>query len=304
MKTLLGCCLGVILLVLLLVGIAVYTVKSNRMDPPNFEEVSEIRHFDSHELQGVILSELPPDVIPVKVFIDTNISNVTVLSDAGSGSISVTGECDTKNGVFQFVSRDGQNGSGRGYAITYLTRKKLFLNVGNKRATKIMDRNQLTIHLPTDSAIDLEINHRAGNLDLELTGIPLHLLKVESKMSEVTIRNLSKNPLVLDDLMLDLSMGKLHLKNMQNFRFTRLSLEGAMGDFHLKCNGPFYRSGTVLLDASIGDFELRFPENVNLINHIDSDSGTLRFNPSFGENRKIDITLEGEVKWGDVRISQ
>jgi hypothetical protein len=274
------------------------------MEPPAFAEVSEIRHFDSHELQGVILSELPPDVIPVKVFIDINFANVTVLSDAASGALSVTGECDTKNGVFQFVSRDGQHGRGRGYVISYLTRKMLLLNMSNNRAKKIMDRNQLTIHLPTDSAIDLEINHRSGNLDLELTGIPLHLLKVESKLSDVTIRNLSKNPLVLDDLMLDVSMAKLNLKNMQNFRFTRLSLEGGMGEYHLKCNGPFYRSGTIHLDASMGDFELRFPKNVNLINKMDSDSETLHFNPVAGEDRKIDITLEGEVQWADVRISQ
>ena len=302
LKLIFGCCFGAIILLLVLVGFSVFMVKSNQMEPPVFEELSRIRRFDSHELQGVVLSDLPPDVIPIKLQVQVELCNLTILPDGPSGAINVTGEYDTANGVFDFSSDNDE--SNQSFRLSYRSRKSLLFNIVNEDAERVLKRNNIIIHLPTDSAIDLKVIHKQGNLDMDLSGIPLHFLSINSKMSELNVRNITKNPLVMSEMIVEHSMGETLIKNLQNYRFDRMNVDFSMGEFNLKSNGLFHRSATIQMDASLGNLNIVFPENVKIVNHVDSDSGNLFLTEHEHDEKNVEVILEGRIKWGDASVSQ
>lgn len=297
-----GCCVGIILFLIIMAGISAFYVKSNQMDPPVFEEISRAQEFDSHELQGVVLSELPPDVIPIKVTIDVNFCNLSILPNAPSGAIKVSGEYDKANGVFEFNT--AEPGVQQEFLISYKNDKNILFNLGDGGADAALKRNHIMVHLPVDSAIDLQVIHGQGDLEIDLTGVPLNDLNIKSKMSEVQIRNMMKNPIVLNEFVLDHSMGELVLKNMENFRFNNLIADFSMGEYKLRSNGLFYRSAVIHVDASLGNFIFRFPENVKITNHLRSNSGSIFFTDQDTGEKTVDVELKGEVKWGEATIAQ
>ena len=272
------------------------------MDPPVFSEVTEVKHFDSHELQGVTLTDLPPDVVPIKVVIDVESCNLTILPDGPSGSIKVSGEYDTANGQFEFIH--DQSPEGQQFRIGYKSGSSFLFNIGNEDLDAILDRNHLTIHLPRDSALDLQVRHEKGDCDIDISEVPIYRMDLSSKMSQLTTRNRVKNPIVLQEFNLSHSMGETRVKNLQNYRFDRLNVDFSMGEFRLKSDDLFYRSALINMDVSFGGCLMNFPENVELVNQVDSDSGSLFISDNQSSEKNVQVTLEGTVKWGEASISQ
>jgi len=297
-----GCCLGFVILLAALVLFLTIFVKSNEMEPPVFTELAEVQHFDSHELQGVTLSELPPDIVPIKLVIEAKGCNVTLVPDGPPGAVRLSGEYDTANGSFEFLH--DASASGQKFSIAYRSHRMMLLNLGSDEMDQAWDRNNLLVHLPLDSAFDIEIIHEGGEVDLDLSGVPVYMLHLESKYSQVNLRNAVKNPLVMKEMTLKHSIGETKLKNLQNYRFDLLNLDFSMGEFRLKANDLFYRSATIDMNVSLGGLILNLPENVEIINRVDSDSGNLFMSEHEFSEKNATVTLEGRVKWGEASVSQ
>ncbi len=302
LKFCLGCCAGVVVLIVLIAAFSIFYVKSNQLDTPVFEEISEIQQFESHEIQGVVLSELPQDIVPINIVVEAEFCSLTLAPDAPHGTVKVEGECDSANGQFEFITNNQPDQ--KELTVSYRSSKSLFFNLGNEHADDVMNRNHLIVHLPVDSAINLTVIHNKGSLDMDFSGIPLNYLNINSHFSEVEMRNMIKNPLVLSEFFLEQAMGELKLRNFENFRFSTMNFDFSMGDFTLSSNGLFYRSAAIHMDSSMFSGRIEFPENVKIINQLKPRSGKVFITEQPQLEKNVEVTLEGDCAFGELTIAQ
>jgi hypothetical protein len=134
----------------------------------------------------------------------------------------------------------------------------------------LREGGRATFALSPRVASELHLAFGAGEADVELGGLALTGLQVETGASETRIAFSSPNRTSMRTLKLEAGAASLRATGLGNARADRIEFEGGVGEATLDFGGTWTRSATAAVEMGLGSLTLRLPRDVGV--RIEKDS--------------------------------
>ncbi len=167
--------------------------------------------------------------------------------------------------------------------------------------------NEWELLFSPEVALDMEINIGAGNGNLDLSGLRLSDLALQTGASDIVVHFDEPSPIPIENLVLRSGASSLSVDEMGNASPESVTVEGGVGNLVLDLTGAWSQSSRVRVTAGTGSVTLRFPETVGVrvtmeggLGNIDADDGFERSNGSYVNSAygQADIEVDVEVVVG------
>ncbi len=122
--------------------------------------------------------------------------------------------------------------------------------------------NDLRITIPAARPLDLFVRMRKGELDLDLTGLPLVGLTIDAQMGETRVSFDEPNPVPMRSLVVRGSMGNLELEGLGHADVRDIDFSGAMGNYVFGFDGMPRADATSRMRVKMGNVEIRMPRDL------------------------------------------
>lgn len=171
----------------------------------------------------------------------------------------------------------------------------------------------LKLSLSPDVPLDLDLDFGAVEATLELGGLQVTRLSVETGASDTQLRFSEPNPEVCSRLGITMGAAALRVRGLGNANCSRIMVEGGVGDIDLDFSGVWRQDMEADITMALGSSTLRVPDNVGVrvkkAAFLTSFSGA-RFQRRDGvyysdnwdaAERKLTVDLEGAFGSIDIR---
>lgn len=174
------------------------------------------------------------------------------------------------------------------------------------------DAGEMTLALSPDVPLDLDLDFGAVEADLELGGLRIVALDVETGASDTEIRFSEPNPIQCERLEISMGAAALHAVGLGNANCARIRFEGGVGDVTLDFSGEWRRPMEAELTIALGSATLVVPEDVGI--SVDKETFLADFDDAGFEKRgsvyysrnwnsaRHRLTVEIEGAFGDINI--
>ncbi|MDT8368280.1 MAG: LiaF-related protein [Longimicrobiales bacterium] len=171
---------------------------------------------------------------------------------------------------------------------------------------------RLDLRLAPDVPMDLRLKFGAGRSTIDLGGLALRDLDIETGASESELDVSRPNSQVLRRAQLDVGAAEFTALRLGNLNLERLDVTLGVGDLTLDFSGALERDIEVTIDMGLGSLELRLPEAVGLrlekssfLTSFDTEGFERRDGVYYSSNwddasRRIDVTID--AAFGSIRI--
>jgi hypothetical protein len=148
-------------------------------------------------------------------------------------------------------------------------------------------RPQLTVIIPQDVPIDLNLRMAMGESRVDLGGLALRNLDVEVSMGEHRIDFARPVTGELGRVRLDANMGNIAVSNLGNARALAVTASGNMGNLTADLGGEWQPGADAELDFShnMGELVVRVPMGVRLDSDIRNEQGESQGNRTDSPDR-------------------
>lgn len=169
------------------------------------------------------------------------------------------------------------------------------------------------VYLSPEPEIDLKCEVGLGDNELDLTGLKMNRVDLESGLAETDIIVAKPNSIRTKEIEIESGLGELNTDHLGNLRFDRLSLEGGLGSSNLDLRG-FEGEGEVVIAVGMGDCTLILPESVGVrLIHEESFMSSVdtrgfvkvdddRYESQDYDSKESHLLIELEVGMGSVDI--
>lgn len=123
---------------------------------------------------------------------------------------------------------------------------------------------RVTLKLPYGVDLYFDSKLKAGEIDMDLTGIRLREFTMVNWAGEVFIGFDEPNPVKMDMLDIDAKVGSVTLSGLGNARFTRADINGGIGELEADFSGALLPGAVAKIDLDIGEAVVYFPEDVGI----------------------------------------
>lgn len=171
----------------------------------------------------------------------------------------------------------------------------------------------LKLSLSPDVPLDLDLDFGAVEATLELGGLRIMELSVETGASDTQLRFSEPNPDVCSRLGIAMGAAALQVRGLGNANCSRIMVEGGVGDIELDFSGPWRQDMEADITMALGSTTLRVPDNVGVRVEkaaILTSFSAARFHRRDGvyysdnwdaAERKLTVDLEGAFGSIDIR---
>lgn len=125
-------------------------------------------------------------------------------------------------------------------------------------------RNEWDVRLNDRVPLRLVIAMGAGTSDIDLSGLRLARLNIDTGTGDTTVTFDTPNPEPLSEIQVNCGAGRLDMRSVGNANFERLNIKGGAGDVSLDLNGAWTRSANVEVIAGVGKLSVRAPRQVGV----------------------------------------
>lgn len=299
-----GC--GIVILLFVLTGMGLALMFVFTKPKPAEYGVQQFDHTFSTSAEQTSL-DLPPDTAgkkPVKVLLESSMANVQILAGDEPGKIQVDSEYDQANYVLTTDITEADN------HVTYHIRfrsKRPFLTM--LFSGKIEDtRNRLTVYLPRDLYLGLEMRSKMGEAEVDLTGVQVQFASLDQSMGVMRLAAMKPNPIPMEYLNLSLSAGEMRVEDLQNFRFASLTFDGSMGEVQFSSTGDLIDSASAIVDMSMGEVRMYVPPNAQLKTDVSVSAGNYE-GPRGSSSSEVGpdaptFSIKGSISMGELVVGQ
>ena len=123
---------------------------------------------------------------------------------------------------------------------------------------------QLDLELTTEIPLWLDLEFGAGSAELDLGGLAVRELSVETGASDTRIEASAPNAVELELISLEAGAANLVATGLGNLNAERIRLEAKAGKATLDFSGEWRRDAEVEVDLDLGAVELRFPRGLGV----------------------------------------
>lgn len=185
-----------------------------------------------------------------------------------------------------------------------------------QRGGRMHDGSTLEIELSDQVPLDLGLHFGAGEAEMDLGGLRIRNLDIETGASQTTIRIDAPNPIRAESVELQAGAAELRVIGLGNLRAERITFQGGVGSTTLDFSGAWPGSASATVQMGMGEVVLRFPRSLGVqinrssfLTSFDADDFERRDGSYFSENwnradRKLTIDVEAalgsvEIEWID-----
>lgn len=166
-------------------------------------------------------------------------------------------------------------------------RGRLDLGLSSRNNRRSKDRStssSLDLRLSRDVPTDLKLDFGAGSARLDLSGLPLRSLEINTGASESEVRVEEVNPERMESASINVGAAELSIHGMGNLNTDRVSVRAGVGSVTLGLEGEWPRDARISVEMGLGALKVRVPESLGV--HIRR------------ENFLTSISAEGFVRNG------
>jgi hypothetical protein len=123
-------------------------------------------------------------------------------------------------------------------------------------------RNKWNLDLGTAEPYSLEIAVGGSESDIDLSGVPLNNLKIESGAGELTVDFADPNPTRIQNARISTGAGRSTLRGLLNANLEDLRIDAGVGQLvaHFT-GGPVTTDGAVKINGGVGEIQLYLPDD-------------------------------------------
>ena len=125
-------------------------------------------------------------------------------------------------------------------------------------------RNRLRLGLTNSVPIRINVNTGIGDARLNLSGLKVSRLDLESGVGGSKISSYDPNPVVCDRIRIRNGVGSMDAVGLGNLNFRELEFEGGVGGANLDFTGRWEQDAEVRVQVGVGGVNLRMPRDVGV----------------------------------------
>jgi hypothetical protein len=173
-----------------------------------------------------------------------------------------------------------------------------------------------TIELTPRLPLELSLAFGAGEADVELGGLALQDVHLQTGASRTNISFASPNRVAARRVKVDAGAAEVRVSGLGNTRSPRFEFSGGMGETTLEFGGAWTRSATAEINMGVGSVRLRLPRSLGVrivrdsfLSSFDAGGMVKRGNAWYSRNYdqaqyKLDVSIHAavgsvEVDWID-----
>jgi len=161
---------------------------------------------------------------------------------------------------------------------------------GEGKSFRNPGKNRLDLRINPETALNLESHTGVGESNLDLTGLKVDRLVLQSGVGETRLSMLESNRTTCELIEVTSGVGQLDVIGLGNFHFKKLNFRGGVGESNLEFSGDWTEVGSVTIEVGVGAVEVRLPRDIG---------AELTISKGFFSNYEV----EGFTKRGDTFFS-
>ena len=154
---------------------------------------------------------------------------------------------------------------------------------GRSIRLKNHDAGELDLRLSPDVALELDLDFGAVEADLELGGLRIRNLDIETGASDTEVRFSRPNPMRCERFDLSVGAASFEAEGLGNTNCAMLRVEGGVGDITLDFSGEWTGNMEAEIEMALGSITLVIPEDVGV--RVERETFLMDFNGSRFEKR-------------------
>ena len=172
---------------------------------------------------------------------------------------------------------------------------------------------EMQLALSREIAIDLDMDFGAVRADIDLGGIPLTRLEIETGASQTLIDISEPNTEMMSRASIDIGAADFTIRNLGNLNTPRIEIDAGLGDIELAFTGDWQQDARVSVDMGLGSLVLLFPRGLGV--RLDKDTfltsldsqGLVRHGDSYYsldyDEAEYQITVDIDAAFGSIRVA-
>jgi hypothetical protein len=134
------------------------------------------------------------------------------------------------------------------------------------RGFKIPEDNEWLLFFSDQVELDLAFELGMAEADLDLTGLRVERLSVESGMAKTVLSFDERNPVTMESLDVEAGMAKFIGRNLGNARFEQFTFDGGAGAFELDFRGgPLPSGARADIEVGVSSLQVILPQEAPVI---------------------------------------
>jgi hypothetical protein len=125
------------------------------------------------------------------------------------------------------------------------------------------DEHYYEIKLSPSVKLNLNFEIGLGEHDLDLDGLQVERIRMESGLAETRVRLKEPNPIRAKSVTIETGLGEFHGEGIGYLRFDRLELENGLGEATVDFTG-YEGNGEAKLSVGLGDVEVILPKGLGV----------------------------------------
>ena len=133
---------------------------------------------------------------------------------------------------------------------------------GEGKFTRRIRKTRMNLRFNPETTLRLETRTGVGESQIDLTGLRVESVTLESGVGETSLAMLEPNRSSCDRLSIRNGVGHLAVTGLGNFGFQKFDFEGGVGAATLDFSGSWDRGGEVEIRVGVGGIEIRLPRSL------------------------------------------
>ena len=121
---------------------------------------------------------------------------------------------------------------------------------------------RLNVRLNPKTPLRLETRTGVGESEIDLTGLKIESLRLESGVGETNLAMLDPNPTTCERFIIRSGVGALQITGLGNFAFRDFKFQGGVGASVLDFSGRWNEVGNVEIEVGVGGIEILLPRSI------------------------------------------
>jgi hypothetical protein len=174
------------------------------------------------------------------------------------------------------------------------------------------NKQEMELFLARELPMQLDLEFGAVRADLDLGGLQMSRLSLQTGASESRVDISEPNPIRMSNVSLEVGAADFHVRNLGNLNSERINVDAGVGKIVLDFQGEWQGDATVSVDMGLGALELRFPEGLGVrlvkdtfLTSLDSEGLVKRGNSYYSvdfEEAEHHVTVTVDAAFGSIDV--
>ncbi len=124
--------------------------------------------------------------------------------------------------------------------------------------------NSMDLELSREVPLEVDLDFGAGRADLDLTGLPLRRLELNTGVAETVLYINELNPETMESAVFAAGAADFHIRGMGNLNAKTVTVKAGISSVTLGLDGEWPRESRLFVDMGLGALQLIIPESLGV----------------------------------------